>query len=287
MKHIMSMTDLTLVTPSNPIVETQEERLERLRGICERKCDRENKREGRLNEFDGYNCDVCNNKGYILRPQLYDNFYQEIQITCKCEKVRKSIRALKRSGLQSVVQDFTFERYIAKEEWQKNILTLAQNYLKNSNGEWFYFGGNSGCGKTHICTAIATALIEKDLEVKYMLWRDEVTQLKGYLNSKEYSEKIEHFKDVDVLYIDDLFKTGKNEFQTVQRPTPADINLAFEILNTRAFRRKITIISSECTFAELLNIDEAIAGRIKRECGDYLVNISKDIKKNYRLYGSN
>lgn len=281
------MTELPSGITSNSINETEEERLERLRLICQRKCDRENNQQGHLNEFDGYNCNICNNKGYILVPRLYDNFYQETQITCKCDKVRKSIRALKRSGLQSVVHDFTFDRYIAKEEWQKNILTVAQNYLKNSTSEWFYFGGNSGCGKTHICTAIATSLIKKGLEVKYMLWRDEVTQLKGYLNSKEYSNKIEHFKEVDVLYIDDLFKTGKNELQTVQRPTPADINLAFEILNARAYRKKITIISSECTFADLLNIDEAIAGRIKRECGDYLINISKDIKKNYRLFGEN
>ena len=48
-----------------------------------------------------------------------------------------------------------------------------------------------------------------------------------------------------------------------------------------------TIISSECTLSDLINIDEAISGRIAEKCksesGNYCLSIKPDAKKNYRL----
>jgi DNA replication protein DnaC len=117
-----------------------------------------------------------------------------------------------------------------------------------------------------------------------MLWRDEASRLKSLLNSEEYVNEIEYYKNVDVLYIDDLFKTGKSENQQTQRPTSADINLAFEILNNRAMKNKTTIISTECIIEELIDIDRAIAGRIKQMCGElYCLSIDRDKNKDYRL----
>ena len=103
------------------------------------------------------------------------------------------------------------------------------------------------------------------------------------VNEPEYEEKLDFYKNVDVLYIDDLFKTGRSSSEVKQRPTQADINLAFEILNARYIRKKITIISSECTISDLIDIDEAIAGRIKQKCGEFCININPDRNKNYRL----
>lgn len=263
--------------------ETEEERLERLKKICERKCESENNREGDLNLYDGYNCPLCKNKGYTLKPELYLDFYQEVQCTCKCAKVRKTIRALNRSGLADVVRDYTFAKYIVTDAWQHHVLDTAQRYVQECSDKWFFFGGATGAGKSHICTAIAVSLIKRDKEVKYMLWRDEASKLKSRVNDICYGDSIKEYKEVDVLYIDDLFKTGKSDGQAFQRPTQADINLAFEIINARYVQKKLTIISSECTLNDLLEIDEAVAGRIKQKCGDYCLNIAPDRAKNYRL----
>lgn len=263
--------------------ETEEERLERRKRICERKCEMENNQEGHLHEIDGYNCTVCKNKGYYVKPNLYLNDYTEIQCTCKCEKARRTIRALNRSGLADVVRDYTFNNYVVTDAWQQVVMETAQKYLQNTDGRWFYFGGATGSGKTHICTAIAIQLLKRDMEVKYMLWRDEASKLKAKVNDVCYIDEIKQYKDVDVLYIDDLFKTGKSDGQAFQRPTQGDINLAFEIINSRYVQKKITIISSECMFDDLLTIDEAVAGRIKQKCGDFLLSIAPDRAKNYRL----
>lgn len=263
--------------------ETEEQRLERLKKHCEWQCEIENNAAGNLNEYDGYNCDICKNKGYYTKPQLYMNSYNQVQVMCRCDTIRKTIRALNRSGLADVVHDYTFDKYIVTEEWQQIVIDKAKAYLNDFENHWFYFGGTTGSGKTHICTAIAVKLLKQGKEVKYMLWRDEASRLKAMVNDAEYESIIKAYKTVDVLYIDDLFKTGKTEFQSKQRPTQADINLAFEILNSRAIQKKITIISSESTLADLIDIDEAIGGRIKQKCGDYCINIAPDRSKNYRL----
>jgi DNA replication protein DnaC len=113
-----------------------------------------------------------------------------------------------------------------------------------------------------------------------MLWKDDSRKIKNN-NFEGDGSLIEYYKNVEVLYIDDLFKTGKVEGQ-VQKATAGDINIAFEILNSRVVQKKITIISSESSIDELFDIDEAVAGRIRQMCGEFCVNISKGDGKNYR-----
>jgi DNA replication protein DnaC len=64
--------------------------------------------------------------------------------------------------------------------------------------------------------------------------------------------------------------------------TPADVNLAFEILNYRYVnRRLVTILSSEKTIEEILDIDEAVGSRIFERCkGHYVKFVGKE---NWRL----
>jgi DNA replication protein DnaC len=262
--------------------KTEEEKLEESLRSCQMQCDWENSQIGNLNEFDGYDCPLCKNKGYFVKPNLYLKRYTADQVMCRCDKVRRTILSLKRSGLEDVVHEYRFENYETKEPWQKNALELAMRYTENYKDSWLFIGGATGRGKTHLCTAAAISLLKKGNEVKYMLWRDEARRLKSIVNDPEYNKDIQFYKSVDVLYIDDLFKTGRGMGKTAQLPTEADINLAFEIINSRAIQKKPTIISSESNLLEILEIDEAIGGRIKQRCGDYYFNIGAKNTKNYR-----
>lgn len=116
-----------------------------------------------------------------------------------------------------------------------------------------------------------------------MLWREESSNLKAISNDPDREVAIKELCDTDVLYIDDLFKTGGDRSTDKATPTPADINLAFEIINSRYIKNSITIISSERSLEEITSISEAIGGRINERCGDYRINIAKDKNKNYRL----
>lgn len=263
--------------------ESPEEKKYRRKRISEEKCELWNESQGNLNEYDGYDCPICKNKGYTVISREYLGGYEEVMRPCKCTKVRDAIIRMKNSGLEPIIKKYTFEKYIVSENWQKMMKDTAQAYAENPRGRWLFLGGNCGSGKSHLCTAAAIHLLKKGNSVKYMQWREEAVILKSLVNSEEYQSKIKEYKDCDVLYIDDLFKTGRTDIGGIQRPTAADINLAFEILNFRIVNQKITIISTEYTLSELVDVDEGIAGRIAEKCEDALLNIGRDKRKDYRL----
>lgn len=247
------------------------------------KVDGLNATEGKRHEEDGYNCNLCKNKGYIIKlEELEDGSFHQVCSDCKCVEVRNSIMRMKRSGLKDIIKDYTFDKFEDSEPWQKAVKTAAMEYAKNPEG-WFFLGGQSGSGKTHLCTAICREFLLAGKRVRYMLWRDDIVKIKGAVtDSEEYSKMIDEFKRVDVLYIDDLFKTGKAADNSVQKPTGADVNVAFEIINFRYNNPSLlTIISSELSEDELLDIDEAIGGRIYERAKSITIGRSRD--RNYRI----
>ena len=229
----------------------------------------------------GYNCPICKNKGNFM---YIDNYGYKVYGNCECMAIRNSLKRLKDSGLDNLLELYTFDRYKADYDWQSKILEASYNFI-DSNGICFAMVGQSGAGKTHICTAIARELMLNGLELKYMSWINDVTKLKqNKMNAEVYEKEISKLQNVQVLYIDDLFKSAGND----ANPTQADVNLAMEIINYRynlsrkASQRIITIISSEKTMTDLCDIDEALAGRIKEMAGEWLITLTgKD--KNYRF----
>lgn len=260
-------------TTSNPMTQKEWEQF---------KVDDWNKTPGNRHEEDGYDCKICKNKGTIAKLVETDGRYSHCFADCQCVDIRNSIMRMKRSGLKDIIKDYTFDKFEDSEPWQKAIKSAAMEYAKNPNG-WFFLGGQSGAGKTHLCTAICREFLLSGKRVRYMLWRDDIVKIKGAVtDSEEYSKLIDQFKTVDVLYIDDLFKTGKAADNSIQKPTGADINVAFEIINYRYNNPSLlTIISSELSEDELIDIDEAIGGRIYERAKAF--TIGKNRERNYRI----
>lgn len=247
------------------------------------KVDGLNAMEGNRNAEDGYNCNVCKNKGYVFKVVEHENgTYSHVCADCKCAEIRRSIMRMKRSGLKDIIKDYTFDKFNAVEPWQQTLKSAAMDYAKEPEG-WFYLGGQSGCGKTHLCTAICREFLLEGKQVIYMLWRDDIAKLKSLaLDGEERQKMIERFKKAEVLYIDDLFKTGRNPDGYEPKPTAADINAAFEIINYRYNNPALlTIISSELNEDDLLDIDEAVGGRIFERSKS--ISIAKDRSRNYRI----
>ncbi len=238
---------------------------------------------GDRNQQDGYECELCKNKGYVVKlVELGNGAYSHESGDCKCLEIRRSIMRMKRSGLKDIIANYTFDKFVDTEPWQKSIKSAAMEYVQDPQG-WFYMGGQVGAGKTHLCTAICREFLLRGKQVLYMLWRDEIVQLKANVNDAEaYSALIDKYKTAEVLYIDDLFKTGKTADQQNQKPTAADINAAFEIINYRYNNPALlTIISSELSEDELLDIDEAVGSRIYERAK--AITIGRDRSRNYRI----
>lgn len=217
--------------------------------------------------LDGVNCDICGNKGqlaYYRNGILYSK-------PCMCMAKRRSFRRIQRSGMADMFSRYTFDNYKTVDEDRKRIKVMAGKFAMDDSG-WFYIAGQSGSGKTHICTAICSALVEGSKDVYYMAWRDESRNLKGLMNTDEVDEPLRKLKKVAVLYIDDFLKGGVSE---------ADIRLAFEIINARYNDSSLrTIISSEMTIEEVLEMDEALGSRIYERSKGYTI---KAPNENYRL----
>lgn len=236
----------------------------------------------RANSFPGtlkgMNCDKCLNRGVIYA--LKDG--REVVRECECMPRRRSMRAIRESGLEDSLEAYTFEAYQVREPWQAQVKGAAERYAKDPDGKWFYIGGNSGCGKTHICTAICGELLRVGRSVRYMLWASDIRRLKSVVNDDAYDRLFSEYAEADVLYIDDLFKTRRGA-----EPTSSDVNRTFELVNRRDQQpQSVTLFSSERSLEEVLAIDEATGSRIFSRCRAHLISVGRDPKKNWRIYGS-
>ena len=97
------------------------------------KADKYNASVGNLNEIDGYNCDLCKNRGdtaTVVKNEQF-GYYNETLVPCKCMRIRAAIHRLNRSGLKNIVKDYTFAKYECPDEWQKKIKTAAEAFCKD------------------------------------------------------------------------------------------------------------------------------------------------------------
>ena len=245
--------------------------------------DVDNSRVGTLNKSD-FDCPKCKNKGWIAVVQPYNDTYVQANQSCECVKVRKAINNTKNSGMGDLLKH-RLEHYQTTEEWQKRILDKATSYLKANTNSWFTIIGQSGAGKTMICSAIAYELLQRYRQVKFIAWTEFVEKLKRMKFDADREDYFTEYSRAEVLYIDDLFK-GSLNYDDLGRlkVNQTDVKYAFQLLNERYNKRLVTIISSEFLIDDIkLNVDEAIAGRIKERSTNYCVQIKKDINRNYRF----
>ena len=232
-----------------------------------------------VGNLTGLECKKCLNRGSIAHARDDGSLFFT---DCDCMKARRSIWKMEKSGLKNVIKEMTFEKFHATEAWQENIKAKAMAFADSMEG-WLLFCGQVGSGKSHLSTAVCRHRLLLGDEVRYMPWRDDIAKLKAFsLDNEERSKFISELKTAQILYIDDLFKTGKAADGS-SNPTGADVSIAFEIINYRYINHLPTIISTEKTPTELLEIDEATASRIIERAKANTISIGRKSGRNYRL----
>ena len=224
---------------------------------------------------DGIDCPICFNKGYIRKKRDIngDNSIQNSYLVeCKCKNKRKAILNAKNSGLHELLEH-RVSNYKGYNKTTLEARNLAIKYIQSKSQDWFVLLGQSGSGKTMLCSAICNELLNQGKEVIYQSWNTLVSEYKHQLRNGS-NELIEKLQTAEVLYLDDLFKGSQTDFDVK--------NIAYDIINYRYNNNLTTIISSEYTLNELMDIDSAIAGRIKQRSNGYLFEI-KGKENNYRM----
>ena len=223
-----------------------------------------------LDDYDlgGVDCELCGNKGFLLSKGENGELLSK---ECECMSKRRSLRRIRKSGLSDMLTRYTFKNYEPVDDVRTHIKQTAIKFANTDSG-WFYIAGQPGSGKTHICTAICARLINRGKDIYYMRWRDESRLYKSLINSEALEKPLNKLKSVYVLYIDDFFKCGSNE---------ADVRIAFEIINARYNDSRLrTIISTEMTLEEILQVDEALGSRIYERSRGYVLTAPNE---NFRL----
>lgn len=235
------------------------------------RADLENRQPGDLDK-SVYDCPLCLNRGYTVTV----GNGELVRWRCKCMATRRTIRRIRGSGLEAAIEEYRFDNFRTDESFQRDMKDRAVRFL-SAKDHWFGAFGQSGCGKTHICTAIVRQRIRQGCDVIYMPYRDEIMRIKQSAGEAgAYQSRMEQLKRVDTLYIDDLFKGSI---------TGADVNAVYELIGYRYTNHLETIISTEMPFDGIRRVDEAVAGRIYERCGrgEFVLQIAEDSAKNYRL----
>lgn len=225
---------------------------------------------------NGIDCSICFNKGYIRKKKDENgenDLINSYLVECSCMKKRKAISNAKKSGLGELLE----HRVVNYKPYNKTTLemrNLAIKYIKEKSSDWFVLLGQSGAGKTMICSSICNELLNQGKEVIYQSWNTFVSEYKHELRNSNGNKMIEKLQVADVVYIDDFFKGSQTEFDVK--------NIAYDIINYRYNNNLTTIISSEYMLDELIEIDSAIAGRIKQRSKEYLLEI-RGKENNYRM----
>lgn len=227
----------------------------------------------------GIDCPDCRNKGVVA--VLDEDGPRLVVRPCVCRSRRDTALRLKACGMLDRARVLSFERFRTDTPLQGRMKELSLAWLEEPKLPWLAFCGQSGAGKTHLCTAaFVQAVARRQLPGEYMLWGAALREIRGEPPERS-GALLARLKNAPLLYVDDLFK-GRADLPV----SDWDLRLAFELLDYRYGNHLPTILSTERSFPELLRLDEAIAGRLRERCGKYLINITPEPAKNYRFRGN-
>ncbi|WP_243275699.1 ATP-binding protein [Clostridium tyrobutyricum] len=234
-------------------------------------------------------CHICQDTGWIQTDAGYRR--------CSCYKKEQILRLWKNFGVNpakvKTLNDYKPYDNPTKEAKNKAVAYI-QDFENIRNMEQNSFGlfGQPGAGKSHIVIAIGAALLKKEnpVQVIYMPYLEAMRQLKSNVNDDEYYLRLlGRYQRAKVLIIDDLFKDKVKNGQLIKDRygnraclNEADIKHIMPIINYRYLNHLPMIISTECKPDVLMDLDEALAGRILESCGDN-ITIFKGQQYNYRM----
>ncbi len=218
-----------------------------------------------------YSCKKCKDTGKL------ENGY------CICYYNKLSERILQTSGLTKKqlpeLSEIKFDFLKDKNEITKRqqLVKLLSDFVKKcdvSDKKSFVISGNVGVGKTHLLYGVVNESLKNN---KFVVYTTAFNLNKDFL--KYHCAKLEEKEDIltnyincDILCIDDL--GTENILKNVT------CEYLFLILNERLIRGKSTVITTNLTLSQILEVyDERIYSRLKDKQTSIVVNLNgEDIR---------
>ncbi len=204
-------------------------------------------------------CARCNDTEWIRNPETGDFS------VCPCQNMKQVRRLLEISGISEAFRAKTVNDYRPANELQRLARAAASQYIlefdaiRKTRNNSICFLGQPGAGKTHLSIAIANALMKRNIGVRYVQYREVMTELMQVrFDEADYRRKIAPLKSCSVLLLDDLFKGAVRRDGSIGQ----EGTIMFEVINHRYLAGMPMLVSSEYTVERLVEFDEAVATRI-------------------------
>jgi DNA replication protein DnaC len=102
--------------------------------------------------------------------------------------------------------NMTLDVFKAPDATRKTALEQARRFASDPAG-WLYFHGHYGCGKTHLLSGIANALMARGHAVLYVVVPELLTYLRAAFDTgieDGFAARVARIRDAPVLLMDDL-----------------------------------------------------------------------------------
>lgn len=235
--------------------------------LMETRCTNENKRE--------VMCKRCNDEGLIYTND--ENGYLTAR-KCECAIMKEIQENIQKCGLNDFFQHRTFENYNVTNKAQENALERCKQYVEAAKEKPYnlILSGQIGSGKTHLAAATLLSLARMGKTVRFMNYKEMVKGIAlAARDDTAYFSELNKYIHPSILLIDDFLK-GRDHKET-------HLSYLYEIVNARYNANLRTIITTEKSIDELIEIEEAVASRLFERAKGFIVLMGNI--KNYRLYG--
>jgi len=238
-----------------------------------------------VNTQDNFICNICKDTSWVQG----DNGFKR----CQCYKLEIIKRRWRKFGVNpddvKLINAYEINTNIRLEARNKAIKYIKEfDIIKTQRNSSMAFLGQPGAGKTHLALAIGKALLERKehVEVIYMPYLEATRELKANAMDEENYNKIQSkYIICELLIIDDLFKDKVKKGKLIGELKETDMKHIYPIINQRYVNHKPTIYNSECNANMLLDLDEALGGRIIESCKDNIIIFKYCKENNHRLEG--
>ena len=206
-------------------------------------------------------CEVCRDKEWVF----WKDEHGEMQMKpCICQLKKQAKKFMMLSGISKSYESKSFDNFVSDDLETKKAKQTALKYAQDFRGKNLILTGLTGSGKTHLAIGVIKRIIDQGVMAKYVGYRDLVNDIK-FSGDEERTKRLKKYTGSTIIFIDDLFK-GK--------PSEADINVLYEVINERYTKRLGTIITTELSINQINDIEPSIAGRLVEYAEGYIVQMS-------------
>ncbi len=208
-------------------------------------------------------CPLCRGAGFVRKDVPLDDPDFGRAFPCRCvleEREEERLARLQRYSNLGPLTRLTFANLMSRgrstdphnQERFAKAVAAARQFAQEPSG-WLVLCGASGCGKTHLATAIANASIEQGQPAFFVVVPDLLDHLRAaYRPGSEvsYDELFEQVRNAPLVVLDDL---------GVHSATPWAQEKLFQLLNHRYNHHLPTVFTTGVPLEEM---DERLRTRL-------------------------